>query len=155
MTYAFIISILFMGGLVLHAFRSSSKAKKENARRRAEAVRLNEEERQRKIYNVRPIPGQTYTAVKQTNGKYTATINQQPDRSKQSDDTLLNTVLATAVINDSFISSDSSSNQDSFSGGGGEFGGGGSSGSWDTGSSSSYDSGSGFDSGSSGSFGSD
>jgi uncharacterized membrane protein YgcG len=92
-----------------------------------------------------------------------------PNHSNSSGNTLLNTVLATAVINDGFISSDSTkSESDTFSGNGGSFGGGGSSGSWDTGSSSdssssssydsgsspSYDSGGGFDSGG-GSFGSD
>jgi uncharacterized membrane protein YgcG len=85
------------------------------------------------------------------------------------DGSILNTILATAVINDGFISSDSTrSEPDTFSGGGGSFGGGGSSGSWDSnsnsdssssssydsGSSPSYDSGGGFDSGG-GSFGSD
>jgi hypothetical protein len=80
-------------------------------------------------------------------------------RSRQPDDSILNTVLATAVLNDAFISSDNTrSEPDTFSGNGGSFGGGGSSGSWDSdssssSSSSSYDSGSsggGFDSGSSG-----
>jgi hypothetical protein len=44
-------------------------------------------------------------------------------RSRQPDDSILNTVLATAVLNDAFISSDNSrSEPDTFSGNGGSFG---------------------------------
>lgn len=161
MTYAFIIFVLFMGGLVLHAFWSSNKAKKENAWRRAEAVSLNKQERQRKhgdrdqalLRKITASANQTYS--KKPVGKSVTHTTPSTYVHSASDDTLLNTILATAVINDSFVSSDNSPQQDTFSGGGGEFGGGGSSGSWDTGSSSSYDSGGGFDSGSSGSFGGD
>jgi uncharacterized membrane protein YgcG len=100
---------------------------------------------------------------KTKNPRKTSFVGSSSNPPRYEDDSLLNTVLATAVLNDAFTSNDSRSEPDTFSGGGGSFGGGGSSGSWDndsssSSSSSSYDSGSsggGFDSGSSGSFGSD